>query len=545
MSPDQISQRLVDRFAGLTGGPRAVHERHRTLRAAVNWSYRLCTGTEQTAWMLLSVFAGSCELDAAERMLGTDLAPGQVVDVLTSLIDKSILIRDETNQAVRFRMLDTISGYAYEKLAQQNEAAKWCRWHKDFYRELALRADEGWIIRDQRAYLDRLARELPNLRQALAFAMSDPDGDGAEFLAFVNSLFRFWLARGMLSEGRSWTERALNRLVDDGQNDPEKARGLLIESVWADLQGDFDAGRSAVAQLWELAARNSTPLVQARAAHADGFLAVSTGDYPRARTMLERSLEIFVSEDDITSQVETLLGLGRAHMLAGGYGAALESFRKVIAITGPRGEVTYRSHAHWGSGVALWRIGDHERSEQTLLQGIQLSRARADPLMTAVCMEALAWVVDARGDATRAATLMAAAEATVRMAGSSVILFLSLGGDYHRQCAESVQRSLGEAGWEEIRQRASSLSLDAAASYALGESPENGPETTKQRQGLTGREYEIAGFVAQGLTDKAIAAELVVSQRTVQGHVQHILAKLGFHSRTQIAAWLVKQTGTS
>ncbi len=545
LSPEQISQRLADRFALLTGGPRGVDARHQTLRAAVDWSYRLCSSTERNAWTHLSVFAGSFELDAAEQLLSSGPGTVQVLDVLTSLIDKSILIRDETNHAVRFRMLDTVSDYGREMLAQQNEAAKWRRRHRDLYFELARRADERWISQDQQVSIDRLARELPNLRQALAFAMSDPSRDGAGSLAFVNSLFRFWLARGMLSEGRHWSERALNRITDDEHSDLEKSRGLLVESVWADLQGDFDAGRSAVAQLWNLAARNSIPIVQARAAHADGFLAVSTGDVSRALSMLGQALDAFVSEHDITTQVEILLGLGRAHMLAGDYGDALESFRQVLAITEARGEVTYRSHAHWGSGVALWRIGDCDSSEQTLLQGIRLARARGDPLMTAVCLEALAWVADTRGDATRAATLMAAAEATIGMAGSSVVLFLSLGGDYHRHCAQSIQQSLGEIELEAVRRRASSLSLAAAAAYALGESAHGRAESRKQRRELTGREYEVATLVARGLTDKAIAAELVVSQRTVQGHVQHVLAKLGFHSRTQIAAWVVKQTGST
>lgn len=541
LSLQQILQRLEDRFALLTGGPRGVHDRHQTLRATIDWSYQLCSPTEQRAWTHLAVFAGSFELDAAEAVLGCNVEPSQILDVLTSLVDKSILIRDDAGHVVRFRMLDTISDYARKNLAQQGDAVEWRRLHQDWYSELAARIDAEWIGQDQQASIDRLSWEVANLRQALSFALSDPgQGGRASFLMLVNSLFRFWLARGMIAEGRRWTTRALHAVTGVVTPDRELARALFAGTFWSVMQGDINDGRSSVEDLWALSERSTIPVVAARAAHADGYLALFTGDVARARSMLKRALDVFVAEGDTAVQIEVLLALGWAYTFAGAYAEALDSFVQVVGITEARGEVTYRSHADWGRGVVFWKLGEHDRAERVLRQGVRLSRTRGDPFMTALCMEALAWLACTRGDCRRAAALMAAAEATVQMAGSSAVLFPALAVD-DQQCARTIQQSLGEEELDVIRRQVSSSTPSEGAAYALGETVNNGSADKKRPSVLTRREGDVASLVARGMTDKEIAAELVISQRTVHGHLQHILAKLGFRSRTQIGAWMAEE----
>lgn len=540
LSLQQILQRLEDRFALLAGGPRGVHDRHQTLRATIDWSYELCSPTEQRAWTHLAVFAGSFELDAAEAVLRCVIEPSRTLDVLASLVDKSILIRGDADHVVRFRMLDTISDYARQNLAQRGDAAEWRRLHQGWYAELAARMDAGWISQDQQASIERLAREVPNLRQSLSFALSDPVQDGVASLVLVNSLFRFWLARGMIAEGRRWTKRALDGVTDGASPDRELARALFADSFWSVMQGDIDDGRCAVRDLWALSERSTIPVVAAHAAHADGFLALFTGDVARARSMLKQSLDVFVAEGDTAIRIEVLLALGWAHTFAGACAEALESFTHVVGTTEARGEGAYRSHADWGRGVVYWKIGEHDRSERVLKQGVRLSRTRGDPFMTALCMEALAWLACTRGDPRRAAVLMAAAEETVQKAGSSVVLFPAL-DVYHQQCARTIQQSLGGNELDVIRRQASGLTPSEGAAYALGETVNNGIAEKARPSVLTRRERDVATLVTQGMTDKEIAAELVISQRTVHGHVQHILAKLGFRSRTQIGAWIAEQ----
>ncbi|GAF49069.1 putative serine/threonine protein kinase [Rhodococcus wratislaviensis NBRC 100605] len=122
MAPEQILQRQTDRYALLTRGSRGAPTRQQTLRLCIDWSFELCTAKEQLAWGRVAVFAGSFELDAAEQVCGEDLDPGELLDTLTSLVEKSILIREEHGSMLRFRMLGTLREYGYEKLAQTGEA---------------------------------------------------------------------------------------------------------------------------------------------------------------------------------------------------------------------------------------------------------------------------------------------------------------------------------------------------------------------------------------------------------------------------------------
>jgi non-specific serine/threonine protein kinase len=133
MSPEQILGRLTDRYALLTRGSRGAPTRQQTLRLCIDWSFELCTAGEQLVWGRVAVFAGSVELDAAEQVCGEGLDPGELLDTLTSLVEKSILIREEHGSVVRFRMLETLREYGYEKLEQTGEAMALRRRHRDWY----------------------------------------------------------------------------------------------------------------------------------------------------------------------------------------------------------------------------------------------------------------------------------------------------------------------------------------------------------------------------------------------------------------------------
>ena len=541
LSLTQIAERLSDRFSLLTRGPRGVSARQQTLRAAVDWSYELCSPAEQQAWMNLSIFAGTFELDAAEAVLAYESDSLGVLDVLASLIDKSIVIKVESSHAARFRMLDTILDYGNHKLDQHDQLAELRRRHTQWYFNLAAHADTTWIGQHQGESINRLNRELPNVRQALEFVISDPNRDAAMFLSFVNSLFRFWLARGMVGEGQHWIRRALDGLDGEGDNPVEYARALFIDSFWAELQGDIAEGRSIVEQLHNLDTRSRDPLIHARTNLAQGFLALFTGDTARGLSMLKESLDTFETEGDLCTQVEILLVLGWTHASLDDNHSALRNFEEVITITEANREAVYRSHAYWGAGVALWRIGQSKNSEQTLQHGVRLARERNDPFIAALCMESMAWVAGTHGDVTRAAILMAAAETTVQLAGTSTPLFPSM-SDYHADCVRNVRQQLGDTEFEAVHRQATSMSLARAAAYALDEPVHDDIEAREITSPLTTREREVAERVAQGLTNKTIASDLVISPRTAQGHVQHILTKLGFSRRAQIAVWVSEQS---
>ncbi|MFC7448078.1 protein kinase domain-containing protein [Rhodococcus daqingensis] len=537
LSPDQVLRRLTDRYSLLTRGSRGAPTRQQTLRLCIDWSYGLCTPAEQQVWAQLSVFAGTVELDAAEQVCRLDAQPDGLFDVLASLVDKSILIREDSGTAVRFRMLETLREYGREKVQESGEFADLRRRHRDWYRQLALDAEAAWISARQLDWIARLDREQPNLREALEFSLTE-DADSDSVLAFAAALQPFWFSRGQLSEGRRWFDRAL--AVRPGTASAVRAKALARSCPLAERQGDLAAATRMAAEARSLADQTTDPLAHAFVDFAQGVHDVFSGDLTQARARLERAYDVFVAQGHLYSQVLVLLHLGWACELQQDTAGALVCHERALAITESHGESVCRSQALWATAVAVWRRGDHDRALRLLQQGLRLTRRRRDPLTTATCLEALAWISSAEGSARRIAVLIGAAQALGQVTGSSTVVFPNL-LVFHEECERNARRALGARAFEVAHRDGTSMDLDAAIAFALGEKPEAAPSTRGPSTELTRRERQVADLVAEGLTNKAIAARLVIAQRTTEGHVEHVLAKLGFTSRAQIAAWVVEQ----
>ena len=534
MSPEQILQRLDDRYSLLTRGNRGAPSRQRTLRLCIDWSHDLCTPQEQLVWARLSVFAGSVGLDAAEEVCSTGMAPTDLLDTLASLVDKSILIREESNGTVRFRLLETLRDYGREQLQRRDEFLELRRMHRDWYQQLALDAESEWISARQLDWIARLEQEQPNFREALEFCISDSPDAGLRISA---ALLPFWSSRGPFSEARHWLDRLLAR--QPGQVTVERAIALYSSSVLAEVQGDMDAGADLAEEGRGLAARITDPRTHAFIAHSDGILAVFNGDIPRACARLERALELFGPGYD-APQIGILHMLGNAYEQGGDIRRAIECYERVLAVTEARGECVYRSYVLWSMAVAMWRQGNRSRTIELLESSLQLCRQVKDRLMAPTCFEALAWIAASENDPRRAVILMAAGEELVREVGSVTIMFPAL-FVHHEESDRACHQALGQREFDAAHRKGRSLGFDAAIAYALREElPEAPPGHTSTTP--TRREQEVAELIAEGMTNKEIASRLVISPRTAQGHVEHLLTKLGFTSRAQIAAWVVEQT---
>ncbi|MGW4774911.1 protein kinase domain-containing protein [Nocardia sp. NPDC004278] len=537
MSPEQILTRLDNRYALLTRGSRGAPMRQQTLRWCIGWSYDLCTPAEQRLWIQLSVFAGSFELDAAEQVCGTDLTQAHLLDALSALVDKSILIREETQGTIRFRMLETVQEYATEQAENSGRYPEYVRRHRDWYERLALQAEAEWIGPHQLQWVARLERELPNLRKALEFSLSE---SGESALRIVNALYIFWTSRGRLSEGRRWCERALAQSTDAQPLSRAKARcGAATMAV---LQGDLPAAAENVAQLEALAEQTADPLVAALLTHAKGNYCSAGGadNLARASSLLADAIDSFEASGDLKSQLEARISLGWAYAQQGDTTRALADLEKALAITESAGETMIRSWVLWAMGFAVWRTGDPDRAAPLLQEGIRAARLVSDPVVATICLEALAWIATEQRHARRAATLLGAADTLSRIGASAVSLLPNM-LVYHEEFTRRSREMLGARAFEAAHQEGAAMSFDAAAGFALGERAEATAPPLRSGGKLTKRERQVADLVARGLTNKAIAARLVISPRTADGHVEHILTKLGFTSRAQIATWAAEQ----
>ncbi|MEU1994110.1 protein kinase [Nocardia gamkensis] len=540
MSPRQILQRLDDRYALLSRGSRTAPTRQQTLRWSIDWSYDLCTPSEQRLWARLAIFTGGFELDAAEQICGFDLTPGHAIDVLASLVDKSILVREETGTVVWFRLLETLRDYGREKLRASGEYDDIRRRHRDWYRQLVSNAEADWISDRQPDWIARFEREQPNLRDALEFCLSEGAPESAEAgLSLAAGLFNFWNFHGMFGEGRAWLDRLL-ALPGAPAKPVVRAKALRVCTLMASAQGDFSSAAAFVQAGRAVAAEDPTPMTRAQIAYADGILALTRGDPIRASSSFEDAVELLGSGGSEEFRVHTRLLLGWANEVGGHDAEAAEQYRQVLSITDTRGELVNHSAALRGVGVAALRQGARSEARQLIEESLRLDRRLKSPTAAAFGLEALAWTIDAPADAERVAVLMGAAEGLWPLGGGVRAVFSNL-ATLHEDCAEKTRRTLGAGRFDTAIRRGRTMGVDAAVAFALGEEPSGTARTQGNGPKLTNRERQVANLVSQGLSNKQIAAKLVISQRTAQGHIEHVLSKLGFTSRAQIAAWVVTE----
>ncbi|MDV6244860.1 protein kinase domain-containing protein [Rhodococcus opacus] len=536
MSPEQILERLTDRYTLLTRGSRGAPTRQQTLRLCIDWSFELCIAGEQLVWGRVAVFAGSFELDAAEQVCGEGIDPDELLDTLTSLVEKSILIREEHGSVVRFRILETLREYGYEKLEQTGKGIALRRRHRDWYEALALDAETEWISARQLDWIARLKREQPNLREALEFCIDD---DPAAGLRTAAALYWFWLSQGLYNEGRRWLDRLLVR--QSGPPTLEWVKGLFCDSVMANVQGDLRVGAALVEEGRVLTAQTDDRMIRALVDCADGMLALYNGDLTAACPYLETALAEFSERGERALEISVGYGLGLAYGLSGLTQQSIECHERVLATTEKYGERMYRSYSLWALAIVVWRQGDTDRSVQLLEQSLELTRQVHSPRIATAGLEALAWIACELDDAPRSAVLLGAAEELARSMGTPAVMFSNL-RVYQIECESRAREKIGDKAFGAAHRRGQGLGFDAAIAYALHEQPTSTSTDADTSVRLTKRERQVADLIAEGLTNQAIADRLVIAPRTAQGHVEHILAKLGFTSRTQVAAWVVEGT---
>jgi predicted ATPase/class 3 adenylate cyclase len=331
LSIQDINKRLQDRFKLLTGGGRVLLERQQTLRALVAWSYDMLREPEQRLLERLSVFVGGFDLEAAEAICGADpLTPDDVLDLLTSLVEKSLVMTDESDAGSRYRQLETIREFAREYLNTRDDAAAHAVRHCDFFLLLAKAANKSTVGPEQAEYSRRLEAELDNMRAATSLSLNG-GADPLIVVRFEVALMWFRLLRGYSTEGRNNVRAALalpGVLASDGAH----AHALYVGAALADNQSDYaEAGRMLESCLalrrgldkpFDIAATLST-LAQVR---------LHEGDAERARQSEEEALQIFRSLGDRTGEAIGLFHLGEICMYVADDAKAREYIEQCLAI---------------------------------------------------------------------------------------------------------------------------------------------------------------------------------------------------------------------
>ncbi|RVW06075.1 ATP-binding protein [Rhodococcus spongiicola] len=555
LSPEQILDRLTDRYRLLTAGSRVAPSRLQTLRMSVDWSYELCNPDERRLWNRLSVLSGGFELDAVEGVCA-DALSGDVQILVGSLVDKSILIAERSGAVVRYRMLEMLREYGQERLVEAGERAECRRRHLAWYQSLVARAEADWVGPRQVEIIARLTRETANLREAFDFCVTG-SGEAPTGVQMAKALFPFWFCKGMLDEGRRWFARILD--ASEEVPDPVRVAALCNASLLASMQEDFAAASELIARAQSLARVLDDPYVDALVLHAAGAQALYQGECARAAELFEPALGQFRARPELSLVIWTLGALGLVAGMCGDPERGTAYFEELLSIARAHGATFYQAGAMFVLGLTLWRRGERESAAQLFAEALPLTPEVDDHFAGAGCLEAMAWAAADARQGQRGAILSGAAEAMRREMGVPPVAVPGM-LEYHEECRRQCRRLLGDRAFEAAFSRGVALGFADAVEFALspGDCTElaraelDAPTAamrivipTDTTPALTPRQRQVAELVARGLTDREIAETLVIAQRTAEGHVERVLTKLGFGSRTQIAAWVAEQRDES
>jgi non-specific serine/threonine protein kinase len=591
LSVQEIASNLDDSFRLLTGGSRTGAPRHRTLSAALDWSYELLSKAERTLFERLSVFAGGWTLEAAERVCAGDcITVDNVLELVGHLVDKSLVaVQEKQDGATRYRLLETVRQYARDRLADSIAEEEVLQRHVDYF--IAFGEQACPHLRggpNAAVWLRRVQGEQENLRCALRWCVDH--GDCERGLQLAGAVWRFWYLRGSVTEGREWL-RALLDLSRGSEQSPARARALNGAGVLANQQGDYLAAlplHLESLRIWqELGDQESV----GRSLNNLGALALHRGDHQQAITLLEEALASARARGDKVGEARALGNLEHCFEDQGNFGAARVA---VAAETAVHEEIQDKAGMAGGlSKLGFWALveGDmaaaaalcerglgfarelcddpliawacldlglvrlHQSdwvSGQALLEeslGLRGYSFADDPTRIPLCLAGLAWIAAAQGKPDRALRVFSAASglrdqcfspphhARGRLAGPP------FDARSLERWLPAARAALGEHAAAAACAAGRALSLESAIAEALGVDETSTVVHERNHGALTVREREVVRLLATGASNREVAEELVIAVPTAERHVANILNKLGLRTRAQVAVWAVLHGG--
>jgi predicted ATPase/DNA-binding winged helix-turn-helix (wHTH) protein len=463
MSADELSQRLDQRFALLTDGSRAALPRHRTLRSMLDWSYDLLTEREKAILRRVAVFAGGWTLASAEEVCSGDgIDASDVIEQLTSLADKSLVVTDELAGATRYRMLETVRQYAVDRLHESGEESRWRGSHLACFVSLAEAFKWEQFGPQQQAWFARIEIEHGNVRAALAWSAESSPAEGVHLAA---ALDLFWRLHGHVAEGRQWLARLLDAFPIDGPM-IERGRGLLGAASLAQTQGDYSAAKrlmqESLALFREIDYARGSLVVQTNLAG----LATEQGHFPEAEVLWRESVDGARALGDRNALFSSLGGLAVVLHRQGQWAAGREKYEQALAMAREDG-------APWWIGSTLNDIGRAECDEghpdlalQHLTEGLTILYRLGDRPGVIESLEGFAAVAAATAMPWRAARLWGAADALRQKIGTATPVHQSIA--YERQ-VKPVRAILAAEAFDQAWDVGRAMDLDDAVRYALDE----------------------------------------------------------------------------
>jgi len=595
LSPAALLALLADRLRLLTGGPRDLPERLRTMRAAIAWSHDLLSPDDQTLYRRLSVFAGGFDFAGAEAVgegqrfkvkgqsedehattLTFDLGPlpSSVLDGLTSLLDNSLLLRLDGDEAPRFGMLETIRDFGLEQLTASGEEDAVRRAHATHFLAVAERLGLDLYGPDQGARLEELERDHANFRAALAWAFAHLDALGPRLAL---ALGWFWRLHGHFREGESWLEQAVATPM--GLPPADAARTASLLGFILEEFGEVDRARELYQRSLATSRQVDDRTGIGAATYNLGSLAFEQGDYATARALYTESLALFRALDAPRDVALALMGLGATFFATGDAASARPLYQESLALFRATGYTQRVARLLHHLGLLAEAEGDWAEAAALLGESLTLFRQVRHQIGIAEVLCELGWLALGSGDRAAATVRFAEGLDIFAAMDSRRGIAIALEGCVALASSTQPARALGLAGAATELNRSGSraplaieaarlerhlqaarrgLDADAAAaawaagqtmtlSHAIADAQAllaepvpsidaSAPPATPIAHGLSGREVEVLRLIADGRSNQEIGELLSISRRTVTTHTTGLFTKLAVGSRTAAVA---------
>jgi predicted ATPase/DNA-binding SARP family transcriptional activator len=447
LTPNALLERLGGRLALLTGGPRDLPARQRTLRETIDWSVQLLTPLERQVFARLAVFPAGATLEAAEAVCGADL------DTLAALVDHHLVRRTDAAVEPRFGLLETIREYADEVRAREPAADADVRFrHAEWCLALAEEAEPELSGDRQTLWFARLELEHDNLRSALIELEAGADSE--RLLRLTVALFRFWYVRGHLVEARRRLEHALAYAA--GQPALLRRRAVTAAAAVALLQGDYGAATAFAEQGLEVARETGEGRLVANALSNLGAIVLAAGDSERAAAVLDEAVPLAREVDDERILALALNNRGDVALTVGDYGRAEPLFVESLGLLRTLGDTANIARSLFNLGAVDLMVGRFTSAAERFSESLALSDEAGDKEDLAWCLEGLAGLSAATGVGDRAALLLGAAQSLLEQMGGD---FKPFERRLHETSRDRASALCGADEFATLAERGASLGL--------------------------------------------------------------------------------------
>jgi predicted ATPase len=462
LPPQALLARLSSRLKLLTRGARDAPTRQQTLRGTIDWSYGLLDEGEQTLFARLAVFQGGCTLEAVEAVSSAE-GELDLLEGMASLVDQNLL-QQQGEDEPRFAMLETIREYALERLHGAGEDGTIRERHAEYYTTLAETAEPELTGGDQTIWLERLESEHENLRAALAWFREHGEDGGLRLAA---ALWRFWLTRGHLTEGRGWLEEVVARAGQREASPALRAKALNGAGNLTFAQGDDSRAQDLHAESLRLRQELGDKRGIAASLINLGNVAWRQGAYERARALYEESLPLMQELGDKRGIANRLHNLGMVAYMQGDYSRAGELYERDLRLRQELGDKEGLSYSLNCLGLVAYVQGSYERAQELFKESLRLRQELGYKWGIVDSLVGLAGVAGAQRQHERAAQLLAAA-----VAGSEAIgaVLDRTEQEIIEEVSKAARSVLSAEGYERAWTRGRAMSTEEAIAYALGES---------------------------------------------------------------------------